>query len=101
MSDCTAAPAAELVDKCIGSRLWIIMKGDKELVGTLLGFDEYVNIHSEPQPCRTCARVRATRNACGPALTLLVAARCTYGAGERDRIVRAHLRCRTPPLHCS
>uniref|UniRef100_A0A915HLK5 U6 snRNA-associated Sm-like protein LSm5 n=1 Tax=Romanomermis culicivorax TaxID=13658 RepID=A0A915HLK5_ROMCU len=48
-----AAPAAtnqstllplELVDKCIGSRLWIIMKNDKEIVGTLLGFDDYVNM---------------------------------------------------------
>ena len=35
---------AELIDKCIGSRLWIIMKGDKEIVGTLRGFDEYVNM---------------------------------------------------------
>eukprot|EP00051_Salpingoeca_urceolata_P027825 m.483459 g.483459 ORF g.483459 m.483459 type:complete len:87 (-) comp22943_c0_seq1:43-303(-) len=34
----------ELVDKCIGSRIHIIMKGDKELVGTLLGFDDYVNM---------------------------------------------------------
>ncbi|CDW56628.1 LSM domain containing protein [Trichuris trichiura] len=34
----------ELIDKCIGSKLWIIMKGNKELVGTLLGFDDYVNI---------------------------------------------------------
>ena len=34
----------ELVDKCIGSKLWIIMKGDKEIVGTLRGFDEYVNM---------------------------------------------------------
>ena len=34
----------ELIDQCIGSRLWIIMKGDKELVGTLLGFDDYVSI---------------------------------------------------------
>ncbi|KAF8820523.1 putative small nuclear ribonucleoprotein E [Cardiosporidium cionae] len=33
-----------LVDKCIGSRIWIIMKGDKELVGTLRGFDDYVNM---------------------------------------------------------
>ncbi|EGB04963.1 hypothetical protein AURANDRAFT_9330, partial [Aureococcus anophagefferens] len=32
----------ELVDKCIGSRIWVIMKGDKEVVGTLRGFDEYV-----------------------------------------------------------
>lgn len=34
----------ELVDKCIGSRIWVIMKGDKEVVGTLRGFDEYVNM---------------------------------------------------------
>eukprot|EP00013_Stygamoeba_regulata_P002335 CAMPEP_0177629516 /NCGR_PEP_ID=MMETSP0447-20121125/710_1 /TAXON_ID=0 /ORGANISM="Stygamoeba regulata, Strain BSH-02190019" /LENGTH=107 /DNA_ID=CAMNT_0019130843 /DNA_START=43 /DNA_END=366 /DNA_ORIENTATION=- len=34
----------ELVDKCIGEKLWIIMKGDKELVGTLRGFDDYVNM---------------------------------------------------------
>ena len=35
---------AELIDKCIGSRLHIIMRGDKELVGTLRGFDDYVNM---------------------------------------------------------
>jgi len=34
----------ELVDKCIGSRIHIIMKNDKEVVGTLLGFDDYVNM---------------------------------------------------------
>ncbi|KAF0685968.1 Aste57867_22220 [Aphanomyces stellatus] len=34
----------ELIDKCIGSRIWIIMKGDKEFVGTLRGFDDYVNM---------------------------------------------------------
>ncbi|PXF49862.1 U6 snRNA-associated Sm-like protein LSm5 [Gracilariopsis chorda] len=34
----------ELVDKCIGSRIWIIMRGEKELVGTLRGFDEFVNM---------------------------------------------------------
>ncbi|KEP65587.1 UNVERIFIED_CONTAM: small nuclear ribonucleoprotein E, putative [Hammondia hammondi] len=33
-----------LVDKCIGSRMWIIMKGDKELAGTLRGFDDFVNM---------------------------------------------------------
>ena len=36
--------SAELVDKCIGSKLHIIMKNDKEIVGTLLGFDDYVSI---------------------------------------------------------
>lgn len=35
---------SELVDKCIGSRIHIIMKNDKEIVGTLLGFDDYVNM---------------------------------------------------------
>ena len=34
----------ELVDKCIGSKLHVIMKSDKEIVGTLLGFDDYVNM---------------------------------------------------------
>uniref|UniRef100_A0A8C9PDF8 LSM5 homolog, U6 small nuclear RNA and mRNA degradation associated n=1 Tax=Spermophilus dauricus TaxID=99837 RepID=A0A8C9PDF8_SPEDA len=32
----------ELVDKCIGSRIHIVMKSDKEIVGTLLGFDDFV-----------------------------------------------------------
>eukprot|EP01083_Nonionella_stella_P045609 122395_1 len=34
----------ELIDKCIGSKIWIVMKGDKELLGTLRGFDDYVNM---------------------------------------------------------
>ena len=34
----------ELVDKAIGSRIHIIMKNDKEVVGTLLGFDDFVNM---------------------------------------------------------
>lgn len=34
----------ELVDKCIGSKIHIIMKSEKEIVGTLLGFDDFVNI---------------------------------------------------------
>uniref|UniRef100_A0A3Q3EX86 U6 snRNA-associated Sm-like protein LSm5 n=1 Tax=Labrus bergylta TaxID=56723 RepID=A0A3Q3EX86_9LABR len=34
----------ELVDKCIGSRIHIVMKTDKEIVGTLLGFDDFVNM---------------------------------------------------------
>ena len=35
---------AELVDKCIGSRIWVIMRSEKEIVGTLRGFDDYVNM---------------------------------------------------------
>ncbi|KAJ6438494.1 U6 snRNA-associated Sm-like protein LSm5 [Purpureocillium lavendulum] len=51
----------ELIDKCVGSRIWVVMKGDKgaeqnrpregspadtgvEFSGTLVGFDDYVNM---------------------------------------------------------
>ncbi|KAF2185115.1 putative small nuclear ribonucleoprotein [Zopfia rhizophila CBS 207.26] len=34
----------ELIDKCVGYRIWVLMKGDKEFTGTLLGFDDYVNM---------------------------------------------------------
>ena len=33
-----------MIDKCIHSRIWVVMKGDKEVVGTLRGFDEFVNM---------------------------------------------------------
>lgn len=26
---------SELIDRCIGSRVWVVMRGDKELEGTL------------------------------------------------------------------
>jgi small nuclear ribonucleoprotein (snRNP)-like protein len=34
----------ELIDKCVGSRFHIIMRNDKEIVGTLFGFDDFVNV---------------------------------------------------------
>ncbi len=46
---------SELVDKCIGSRIHIVMKNDKEIVGTLLGFDDFVSILLRPG--KTLARV--------------------------------------------
>lgn len=33
----------ELIDRCIGSNIWVIMKGDREFTGTLLGFDDFVS----------------------------------------------------------
>jgi small nuclear ribonucleoprotein (snRNP)-like protein len=36
---------AELIDRCIGSKIWVIMKGDKELVGTLRGFDDVTELY--------------------------------------------------------
>jgi len=35
----------ELVDKCIGSKIWVLMKdSNTELTGTLRGFDDFVNM---------------------------------------------------------
>jgi U6 snRNA-associated Sm-like protein LSm5 len=31
----------ELMDKCIGNKVWVIMKNEKEVSGFLRGFDEY------------------------------------------------------------
>ena len=34
----------ELVDKAIGSRIHILMKTNQEFIGTLSGFDDFVNV---------------------------------------------------------
>lgn len=34
----------ELIDKTIGSRVWIMLKGNKEFVGVFRGLDEYWNM---------------------------------------------------------
>lgn len=34
----------ELVDKCVGSQVRVIMKSEKEIVGTLVGFDDFLNM---------------------------------------------------------
>lgn len=33
----------ELVDRCIGSSIWVLMKNEREFTGTLMGFDDYVS----------------------------------------------------------
>ena len=35
---------SELVDKCAGSRIHIILKTEKEYYATFVGFDEFVSI---------------------------------------------------------
>ena len=39
----TNVPSAELIDRCIGSRIWIITKSDREFTGILTGFDDFVS----------------------------------------------------------
>ncbi|RKP01286.1 hypothetical protein CXG81DRAFT_26047 [Caulochytrium protostelioides] len=34
----------ELIDKCVGSKMWVLMSNSREYVGTLLGFDDFVNM---------------------------------------------------------
>lgn len=36
----------ELIDKAIGSQIWILMRGTKEIVGSLRGFDDYGELHT-------------------------------------------------------
>lgn len=41
----------ELIDKAIGSKIWVLMRGTKEVVGTLQGFDDYVSCYQN-KSCR-------------------------------------------------
>ncbi|MES1918389.1 hypothetical protein MHBO_000360 [Bonamia ostreae] len=34
----------ELIDKCVGSKIWVLLKDQNEVIGTLKGFDEYFNL---------------------------------------------------------
>lgn len=36
--------SVELIDKCIGNKIWILLKDHREITGTMLGFDDYVNV---------------------------------------------------------
>jgi hypothetical protein len=47
----------ELIDKSIGSKIWVLMRGSKEVVGTLLGFDDYVRAVCYLFVCHTCRRL--------------------------------------------
>lgn len=35
---------SELIDRSVGGSVWVISKQDREFVGTLTGFDVYVNM---------------------------------------------------------
>ncbi|KAB0357486.1 hypothetical protein FD754_001642 [Muntiacus muntjak] len=37
----------KLLDKCVGSRIHILMKTDREIVGTLLELDDFVSLKEE------------------------------------------------------
>lgn len=60
----------ELVDRCIGSPIWVVMKNEREFTGTLMGFDDYVSAYSQ----LTSRATQADRR---------------HGAEGRDRVVRS------------
>ena len=41
---------SELIDRCVGSKIWVLMRGDKEIVGTLrfVPFSRSSSIHKLP-----------------------------------------------------
>ena len=43
MATATTILPLELVDRCIGSKIWVLMKNEREFTGTLMGFDDYVS----------------------------------------------------------
>ncbi|CAL0305344.1 unnamed protein product [Lupinus luteus] len=47
MNECCDGKYAEVVNRCIGSKIWLLMEGEKEFVGTLKGFDAFVNLMLE------------------------------------------------------
>lgn len=50
----------ELVDRCIGSPIWVVMKNEREFTGTLMGFDDYVSAYRPPLPSRRRAGPQLT-----------------------------------------
>jgi hypothetical protein len=50
-----------LIDKCIGSKLWVIMKGDKELVGTVSAQLLLLGVHLLTRRRSRCSCVALTR----------------------------------------
>lgn len=52
----------ELIDRCIGSRIHVVLKNDREFTGTLMGFDDYV---SESQQGSWGVRSKQTGRASG------------------------------------
>ena len=36
-----------MIDRAVGSKVWVVMKNNKEVEGTLVGLDEFVNLVME------------------------------------------------------
>lgn len=49
----------ELIDRCIGSSIWVVMKSNREFTGTLLGFDDFVSEWHCGRTSVVCVRIKA------------------------------------------
>lgn len=43
MAETVTIQPLELIDKCIGSQIWVILTDKREFTGKLVGFDDFVN----------------------------------------------------------
>ena len=53
---------SELIDRCVGSRVWVIMRGDKELEGTLRRVGD--GSPAQPSPAMAAAARAAPSSDC-------------------------------------
>ena len=83
---------SELIDRCIGSKIWVVMKGDKEIVGTLRGFDVYVNM------VRREGVTHASERSALPPLTATTPLPCSPGIPDACKWAHSprHITCATP-----
>ena len=69
----------ELIDRCIGSRIWVIMKTEREFTGILTGFDDFVSKWFIPSNCKLIR-------------LFSIPSDIRHGIGRRDWIVSFHAR---------
>jgi U6 snRNA-associated Sm-like protein LSm5 len=76
----TAVLPLALIDKCIDAQIWVVMRGNTEFVGTLKGFDDYVNLvlddvteyHYGADGTRTSKKLESSILLNGNAVTFMV-----------------------------
>ena len=67
MAAATAHLPLEVIDKCVGQKIWILLKGGSEFVGILRGFDDFVNMVRGRRVESATSERDALPSACGAA----------------------------------
>lgn len=81
----------ELIDKCVGSRIWVVMKGDKgqpQLNTFICGSDRLLTpIKNSPEPCSVSMTTSVSIPARAPMVSPGTNPGSRHGYGRCDRIV--------------